>query len=245
MSPVRVVSLVPSVTETLLAWGIVPVACTRFCEQPSLPRCGRHEGSRRRRDRRPAPRPRRGRRGGEPSRGSRCARRGRPRRPCPRGAQRRRRRRAARPVAERVGARWGSHRRGRAASSPRIGVRADLAPAVDGARRADVRLVVARGSVSTTCSGERVSRGHRSTSRAATRRRAGAERAVSVRRTASRRARERRAGRLRRRQGPLLVGSPHDRRDRPARRRYWGGLGGRRGGYPDAHVRFRKKWGCA
>jgi ABC-type Fe3+-hydroxamate transport system substrate-binding protein len=32
----RVVSLVPSVTETLLAWGIVPVACTRFCEQPQL-----------------------------------------------------------------------------------------------------------------------------------------------------------------------------------------------------------------
>jgi len=33
---VRVVSLVPSVTETLLAWGIRPVACTRFCEQPSI-----------------------------------------------------------------------------------------------------------------------------------------------------------------------------------------------------------------
>jgi ABC-type Fe3+-hydroxamate transport system substrate-binding protein len=32
----RVVSLVPSVTETLLAWGITPVACTRFCEQPDL-----------------------------------------------------------------------------------------------------------------------------------------------------------------------------------------------------------------
>jgi ABC-type Fe3+-hydroxamate transport system substrate-binding protein len=32
----RVVSLVPSVTETLLAWGIEPVACTRFCEQPTL-----------------------------------------------------------------------------------------------------------------------------------------------------------------------------------------------------------------
>ena len=30
----EVVSLVPSVTETLLAWGIEPVACTRFCEQP-------------------------------------------------------------------------------------------------------------------------------------------------------------------------------------------------------------------
>ncbi|MCU1372036.1 MAG: hypothetical protein JWO77_3230 [Ilumatobacteraceae bacterium] len=34
--PLRVVSLVPSVTETLLAWGIEPVACTRFCEQPGI-----------------------------------------------------------------------------------------------------------------------------------------------------------------------------------------------------------------
>lgn len=32
----RVVSLVPSVTETLVNWGVVPVACTRFCEQPEL-----------------------------------------------------------------------------------------------------------------------------------------------------------------------------------------------------------------
>lgn len=36
----RVVSLVPSVTESLLAWGVEPVACTRFCEQPGL----RHVG---------------------------------------------------------------------------------------------------------------------------------------------------------------------------------------------------------
>jgi ABC-type hemin transport system substrate-binding protein len=36
----RVVSLVPSVTETLLDWGIRPVACTRFCEQPELPHVG-------------------------------------------------------------------------------------------------------------------------------------------------------------------------------------------------------------
>lgn len=36
----RVVSLVPSVTETLLAWGVDVVACTRFCEQPQL----RHVG---------------------------------------------------------------------------------------------------------------------------------------------------------------------------------------------------------
>jgi ABC-type Fe3+-hydroxamate transport system substrate-binding protein len=36
----RVVSLVPSVTETLLALGVRPVACTRFCEQPSLDHVG-------------------------------------------------------------------------------------------------------------------------------------------------------------------------------------------------------------
>jgi ABC-type Fe3+-hydroxamate transport system substrate-binding protein len=36
----RLVSLVPSVTETLLAWGVEPVACTRFCEQPILARVG-------------------------------------------------------------------------------------------------------------------------------------------------------------------------------------------------------------
>ena len=36
----RVVSLVPSVTETLLAWGIEPVGVTRFCEQPRLPAVG-------------------------------------------------------------------------------------------------------------------------------------------------------------------------------------------------------------
>jgi ABC-type Fe3+-hydroxamate transport system substrate-binding protein len=40
VSPPRVVSLVPSVTETLLAWGVTPVACTRFCEQPDLPHVG-------------------------------------------------------------------------------------------------------------------------------------------------------------------------------------------------------------
>jgi ABC-type Fe3+-hydroxamate transport system substrate-binding protein len=36
----RVVSLVPSVTETLLAWGVTPVAVTRFCEVPGLPTVG-------------------------------------------------------------------------------------------------------------------------------------------------------------------------------------------------------------
>lgn len=33
-------SLVPSATETLAAWGVEPVAVTRFCERPDLPRVG-------------------------------------------------------------------------------------------------------------------------------------------------------------------------------------------------------------
>ena len=37
---VRVVSLVPSMSETLLAWGITPVAVTRFCEQPTITAVG-------------------------------------------------------------------------------------------------------------------------------------------------------------------------------------------------------------
>jgi ABC-type Fe3+-hydroxamate transport system substrate-binding protein len=36
----KVVSLVPSVTETLAAWGIDPAACTRFCERPDLVHVG-------------------------------------------------------------------------------------------------------------------------------------------------------------------------------------------------------------
>ena len=32
----RVVSLVPSITETLLSWGVEPVAVTRFCEVPGF-----------------------------------------------------------------------------------------------------------------------------------------------------------------------------------------------------------------
>lgn len=36
----KVVSLVPSVTETLSAWGIEPIACTRFCERPDLVHVG-------------------------------------------------------------------------------------------------------------------------------------------------------------------------------------------------------------
>jgi ABC-type Fe3+-hydroxamate transport system substrate-binding protein len=37
---VKVVSLVPSATESLIDWGVVPVACTRFCERPELPHVG-------------------------------------------------------------------------------------------------------------------------------------------------------------------------------------------------------------
>jgi ABC-type Fe3+-hydroxamate transport system substrate-binding protein len=36
----RVVSLVPSATETLIALGVVPIACTRFCEQAGIPNVG-------------------------------------------------------------------------------------------------------------------------------------------------------------------------------------------------------------
>ena len=36
----RVVSLVPSATETLVDWGITPIACTRFCERPDLAHVG-------------------------------------------------------------------------------------------------------------------------------------------------------------------------------------------------------------
>ncbi len=36
----RIVSLVPSVTETLTAWDRVPIACTRFCERPDLEHVG-------------------------------------------------------------------------------------------------------------------------------------------------------------------------------------------------------------
>jgi ABC-type Fe3+-hydroxamate transport system substrate-binding protein len=36
----RIVSLVPSATETLIELGIPPIACTRYCEQPSLPAVG-------------------------------------------------------------------------------------------------------------------------------------------------------------------------------------------------------------
>jgi ABC-type Fe3+-hydroxamate transport system substrate-binding protein len=34
------VSLVPSMTETLAAWGVEPIACTRFCERADLAHVG-------------------------------------------------------------------------------------------------------------------------------------------------------------------------------------------------------------
>jgi ABC-type Fe3+-hydroxamate transport system substrate-binding protein len=40
VSGARVISLVPSASETLLAWGIEPAAVTRFCEQPTYPSVG-------------------------------------------------------------------------------------------------------------------------------------------------------------------------------------------------------------
>lgn len=40
MADIRVVSLVPSITETLRVWDVDPIACTRYCEQPDLPHVG-------------------------------------------------------------------------------------------------------------------------------------------------------------------------------------------------------------
>jgi ABC-type Fe3+-hydroxamate transport system substrate-binding protein len=40
MAEMRIISLVPSVTETLSAWNRTPMACTRFCERPDLPHVG-------------------------------------------------------------------------------------------------------------------------------------------------------------------------------------------------------------
>ena len=39
-SIMNVVSLVPSVTETLSAWGVTPIACTKYCERPDLHHVG-------------------------------------------------------------------------------------------------------------------------------------------------------------------------------------------------------------
>jgi len=36
----RIVSLVPSVTETLSAWNATPIACTKYCERGDLPHVG-------------------------------------------------------------------------------------------------------------------------------------------------------------------------------------------------------------
>ncbi|MDQ2678915.1 MAG: helical backbone metal receptor [Actinomycetota bacterium] len=40
MTQPRIVSLVPSATETLAAWDRTPIACTRFCERPDLAHVG-------------------------------------------------------------------------------------------------------------------------------------------------------------------------------------------------------------
>lgn len=40
MTGPRVVSLVPSATETLIAWDRTPIACTKFCEQPTITHVG-------------------------------------------------------------------------------------------------------------------------------------------------------------------------------------------------------------
>ena len=40
MPAVRAISLVPSITESMLALGVTPLACTRFCEQPAFTHVG-------------------------------------------------------------------------------------------------------------------------------------------------------------------------------------------------------------
>ena len=69
MSERRVVSLVPSSTETLVALGADVVACTKFCEQPQPAPRRRHQESRRGGDRRDGSRPRGHGPRGEPARG--------------------------------------------------------------------------------------------------------------------------------------------------------------------------------
>ena len=144
----RVVSLVPSATETLLALGADVVACTRFCEQPDLPHVGGTKNPDVAADRRPRARPRRRRRGGEPARGRRGARR-RPASSCSSLAVRDRSTtrsprspswppRAGRPAPDAARAAAAG---GRAAA----GVRADLAAAVDDDQRRHVRGVGAAG----------------------------------------------------------------------------------------------------
>ena len=76
---VRVVSLVPSVTETLLAWDVVPIAVTRFCEHPELPHVGGTKDPDVDRIVSLAAGPRGGERRGEPQGGLRRARSRRPR----------------------------------------------------------------------------------------------------------------------------------------------------------------------
>ena len=73
-TPCRVVSLVPSATETLLALGVVAGRVHAVLRAARHPDRRWHQGSRRRRDRRARTRPRRGERRGEPPRGRRRAR---------------------------------------------------------------------------------------------------------------------------------------------------------------------------
>ncbi len=140
----RVVSLVPSATETLRAWGVDPVACTRFCEQPDLPTVGGTKNPDVAGDRRPRSRPGGGRRGGEPARGSRRPRHGGARGARPGDPLARRPRRAA-PRARRPGGRIvDATGPGRASRPAAPGVRADLAATLDGARPGHLRRVAAR-----------------------------------------------------------------------------------------------------
>ena len=235
----RVVSLVPSVTETLVAWGRPPIACTRFCEQPDLPHVGGTkdpdvaaivalapdlvvmcEEENRREDAAALDRA---------GRGHRRARHRRPGRRGPRPAGARRGGRAS-PRGHR---RPAGDRRGRRA--PATGRRPGRA-FVPIWRRPWMSL--SGGTYGSSLLGrprrrQRVRRRRpplprgdagRGARRPA-RRGAGAQRAVPVPRAPRRGAVVGGPGRAGRRPGPVLVGRPHSRRPRPAWRRPWRGLG--------------------
>ena len=212
MSSGRVVSLVPSVTETLLAWGVRPVACTRFCEQPDLPAVGGTKDPDVAGDRAARARPGGDVRRGEPPRGRRRAR-GRRRRGAqllaPLGGRRRpgarRARRCGRSSPTRAGAATGA----RAARTSSL--RADLAPAVDVDRRAQTygSSVLAALGVENVCAGEADRYPEVELDDVRARRPdvvLAPVRALPVPGPAPRRARGGRAGAAGRRPGPVLVG---------------------------------------
>ena len=226
VAEMRVVSLVPSATETLLAWGIVPVAVTRFCEQPELPHVGGTKDPDLEAIVALRTRPRRHVRGGEPARGRRRPGDVGPR-PCTWcGSTRRGRRRSA---DGRAG------RRSRCGPARAVGAAVSDAPDATGRRRAFVpiwrrpwmtlsggcygsSLLAALGIDNVFAEAARPLPDDHPRRRGRARRRPGArpDRALSLRRAPPRRARAGGTRAVRRRPGPVLVGPPHAGRVPPA-----------------------------